>query len=62
VELLPIFQFDPQDAPAGRINYWGYSPVSFFAPHLQYSVSGDPVARWTSSATWSRRCTGPASK
>jgi glycogen operon protein len=44
VELLPVFQFDPQDAPDGRINYWGYCPVSFFAPHVQYSVSGDPVA------------------
>ena len=33
VELLPVFQFDPQDAPRGRTNYWGYSPVSFFAPH-----------------------------
>ena len=37
VELLPVFQFDPQDAPAGRINYWGYSPVAFFAPHQAYS-------------------------
>jgi glycogen operon protein len=30
VELLPVFQFDPQDAPEGRVNYWGYQPVSFF--------------------------------
>ncbi|UFS70647.1 glycogen debranching protein GlgX [Geomonas sp. RF6] len=37
VELLPVFQFDPWDAPSGRVNYWGYSPVSFFAPHAQYS-------------------------
>jgi isoamylase len=37
VELLPVFQFDPQDAPPGRTNYWGYSPVSFFAPHQAYS-------------------------
>lgn len=44
VELLPIFQFDPQDAPPGHTNYWGYSPVSFFAPHLQYSVSQNPLA------------------
>jgi glycogen operon protein len=28
VELLPIFQFDPYDAPSGRVNYWGYQPVS----------------------------------
>ncbi len=37
VELLPVFQFDPQDAPRGRRNYWGYSPVAFFAPHQAYS-------------------------
>ena len=37
VELLPVFQFDPQDAPEGRVNYWGYQPVSFFAPHHAYS-------------------------
>jgi glycogen operon protein len=37
VELLPVFQFDPQDAPPGRVNYWGYQPISFFAPHHAYS-------------------------
>jgi glycogen operon protein len=37
VELLPVFQFDPQDCPAGKTNYWGYAPVSFFAPHQAYS-------------------------
>ena len=42
VELLPVFQYDPQDAPAGRTNYWGYSPVSFFAPHQAYSSRKDP--------------------
>ena len=44
VELLPVFQFDPQDAPPGRTNYWGYSPVSFFAPHQAYSSDPEPVA------------------
>jgi glycogen operon protein len=43
VELLPVFQFDPQDAPPGRTNYWGYSPVSFFAPHQAYSSRPDPL-------------------
>ncbi len=42
VELLPVFQFDPQDAPPGLTNYWGYCPVSFFAPHAPYA-SGDGV-------------------
>jgi glycogen operon protein len=41
VELMPIFQFDPQDAPPGRVNYWGYAPVSFFAPHHAYSSRQD---------------------
>ncbi|MFP5232744.1 MAG: glycogen debranching protein GlgX [Acidobacteriota bacterium] len=37
VELMPVFAFDTQDAPPGLENYWGYSPVSFFAPHPLYS-------------------------
>jgi glycogen operon protein len=44
VELLPVFQFDPQSAPAGVVNYWGYQPVSFFAPHHAYSSQADPLA------------------
>ena len=43
VELLPVFQFHPQAAPAGLTNYWGYSPVSFFAPHQAYSSRQDPL-------------------
>jgi len=43
VELMPVFQFDPQDATPPRTNYWGYSPVSFFAPHLAYASGGDPL-------------------
>jgi isoamylase len=43
VELLPLFQFDVQDAPRGRVNYWGYAPVSFFAPHQGYSSRRDPL-------------------
>jgi isoamylase len=43
VELLPVFQFDPHDAPRGRTNYWGYQPVSFFAPHHAYSSRKEPL-------------------
>jgi glycogen operon protein len=43
VELLPVFAFDPQDSPPGRVNYWGYAPVSFFAPHPAYSSRQDPL-------------------
>jgi isoamylase len=44
VELLPVFQFDAQDAPPERVNYWGYAPVSSFAPHQGYSSRRDPLA------------------
>jgi glycogen operon protein len=44
VELQPVFQFDEQDAPSGLTDYWGYSPVSFFSPHSEYSSRRDPLA------------------
>ncbi|MBP1636709.1 MAG: glycogen debranching enzyme GlgX [Acidobacteria bacterium] len=37
VELLPVFQRDPQER-----NYWGYMPLNFFAPHQQYAAAGTP--------------------
>ncbi len=43
VELMPVQAFDPQDAPEGLVNYWGYSPVSFFAPHAPYASTSDPL-------------------
>ncbi|MEM9731411.1 MAG: isoamylase, partial [Myxococcota bacterium] len=43
VELLPVFQFDPQEAPPGLTNYWGYNPISFFAPHVGYGTTTDPL-------------------
>jgi glycogen operon protein len=39
-----VFQFDPQQSPPGTVNYWGYQPVSFFAPHHAYSSQSDPLA------------------
>jgi glycogen operon protein len=47
VELLPIHQFDDQDADharAGLVNYWGYSTLGFFAPHWQYSSRQHPLS------------------
>lgn len=32
VELLPVFQYDPDEG-----NYWGYMTMGFFAPHRGYS-------------------------
>ncbi len=43
VELLPVFQFDAFDAPLGKTNYWGYAPISFFAPHQAFSSRQDPL-------------------
>ena len=31
-------------APTGRVNYWGYQPVSFFAPHAAYASRPGPTA------------------
>jgi len=43
VELLPVFQYDAQDCPAGVVNYWGYQPVSYFSPHQAYSSRQDAL-------------------
>ena len=42
VELLPVYAFDPQDAFADLRNYWGYSPLNFFAVHAGYSRFEEP--------------------
>ncbi len=39
VELMPVFQFDPQEN-----DYWGYMPLSFFALHSQYGHAASPSA------------------
>lgn len=44
VELLPVHQFDGQDARPGLVNYWGYSTLGFFAPHWQYSSRQHPLS------------------
>ncbi len=44
VELMPVFQFDALAAPDGLINYWGYQPISFFAPHAAYAAGSGPGA------------------
>jgi len=36
IELLPIFCFDPTDAPNNLKNFWGYSPINWFTPHFEY--------------------------
>lgn len=44
VELLPVQQFDEQDAAPSLRNYWGYSPIGLFAPHSGYASRRDPLA------------------
>jgi len=43
VELMPVYQFDEQDAMGKLTNYWGYTPVNFFAPHNGYGFEKDPI-------------------
>ena len=43
VELMPVFQFDSQDAPSGLVNYWGYAPVSCFAVHQHIQLAPGPA-------------------
>src|SRR5262249_20507352 len=43
IELLPVFAFDEESAPPGRRNFWGYQPLSLFAPHPGYSSRRAPL-------------------
>tara|TARA_Y100001968_G_scaffold267191_1_gene257036 strand:+ start:3184 stop:5259 length:2076 start_codon:yes stop_codon:yes gene_type:complete len=43
IELLPIFAFDPFDSPSGVSNYWGYSPINWFTPHISYVKGQNPL-------------------
>ncbi|MEJ7707054.1 MAG: glycogen debranching protein GlgX [Nocardioidaceae bacterium] len=42
VELMPVHQFinDSSLHDQGLSNYWGYNTIGFFAPHNQYSSTG----------------------
>jgi isoamylase len=43
IELMPVHQFvhDHGLLQKGLRNYWGYNTIGFFAPHNEYSFSGD---------------------
>ncbi len=43
VELMPVHQFvhDRQLIDRGLRNYWAYNSICYFAPHNDYSASGD---------------------
>jgi isoamylase len=42
IELMPVHQFvhDSHLVERGLRNYWGYNTIAFFAPHNDYSASG----------------------
>jgi glycogen operon protein len=42
VELMPVHQFihDQRLVEKGLRNYWGYNSIGYFAPHNEYSSSG----------------------
>jgi len=49
LELLPVYEFDENeidrvDPDTGERlrNYWGYNPISFFAPKMSYAAAADP--------------------
>jgi isoamylase len=49
VELMPVTEFEECDNPRRNLltgeplrNYWGYAPVSFFAPKSSYAASSGP--------------------
>lgn len=46
VEIEPIMQSasEPHLLESGKTNYWGYNPVSFFAPHAAYASNCEPGA------------------
>jgi len=45
IQLLPVHTIGDEDhlARRGRVNYWGYSTLGFFAPHPGYAASRDPL-------------------
>jgi isoamylase len=43
LEFLPLAEFDETAAPSGLCNFWGYSPLSFFAPMRRYCHAKDPI-------------------
>ena len=43
IELLPVFSFMTEFRllDKGLSNYWGYNPVNFFCPHLDYALEAE---------------------
>lgn len=50
IELMPVFEFDELDNDLKNpetgdqlLNFWGYNPISFFAPKAGYAACGAPI-------------------
>ncbi|OQX10689.1 MAG: glycogen debranching enzyme GlgX [Desulfobulbaceae bacterium A2] len=53
VELMPVTEFNENenifrhpDTGELLLNFWGYSPLSFFAPKAGYAAGGDPLTEF----------------
>ena len=54
IELMPVFDFDAKTPKRigpvtglPLVNFWGYDPITFFAPQLHYCVSPDAATHVT---------------
>ncbi len=48
IELMPVHEYPILDCLGNRpprVNYWGYDPLCFFAPHRGYAVGKEPGAQ-----------------
>jgi Alpha amylase, catalytic domain len=62
IELLPVFQFDAQDCPLGSSTIGATHRSPSLRRTKPTALAGTGSARWMSSVTWSRHCTGRESK
>ena len=62
VELLPVYHFDPTTAAPRPGQLLGLPADLVLRPTPATARAPTRSARSTSSVTWSRRCTGPASR
>jgi len=48
LELLPVTECDETEVRRGRdlVNFWGYSPISWFAPNARYARGTDPIGEF----------------
>jgi glycogen operon protein len=63
LELLPLFEFDEtensrRNPRSGELllNYWGYSPITFFAPKRSYAAGSAPGAELAELVTLIDEC------